>query len=185
MPRHTGTTDGGTAEPQYLAGLMVPSLLQEAKGTTKAQGSRPDQVRRTAAFDPNAARSPTSLVTSSMNADEQIKEVNPFEGKAKPQYLDQVHKTQMYYNVAETRNMTARTVQTTTSVTAHAKATPRSMPDNDFKHLIGGQYQTDWVADQKKMKAKARANKKKNGRTGQGNTNPGMGLFRNNNEESR
>ena len=88
-------------------------------------------------------------------------QVNPFEGKAKPQYLDQVHKTQMYYNVAETRNMTARTAQTTTSVTAHAKATPRSMPDNDFKHLIGGQYQTDWVADQKKMKAKARANKKK------------------------
>ena len=25
MPRHTGTTNGGTAEPQYLAGLMVPS----------------------------------------------------------------------------------------------------------------------------------------------------------------
>eukprot|EP00035_Acanthoeca_spectabilis_P001706 m.82177 g.82177 ORF g.82177 m.82177 type:complete len:172 (-) comp11069_c0_seq2:2300-2815(-) len=162
--------------PQYHSGLMVPSLMGEDDAEAAYQKTHAETVKKTTLINLDETRSPTSLVTPTMNGNEQIKEVNPYAGHNKPRYLDQVHKTQMYYEQAEQKNTTARLAKQPVA----PKPTPKTMPDNDFKNLIGGQYQTDWVEQQQKS-----INKKKKGKRPTKAANPGMGLFRSNSDDSR
>eukprot|EP00041_Stephanoeca_diplocostata_P016745 m.330985 g.330985 ORF g.330985 m.330985 type:complete len:163 (+) comp20467_c0_seq4:119-607(+) len=122
--------------------LMVPTMVQEMKDTPPASPEKKSPSKYLTGQALDAVRSPNSLTTASMTDIEQLNEISPFDTTKKvPAYLDNVHKSQRYYEHAERANLDSKKA----GKQSPPKSLPPNVPDNNMEHLLAGGYQNDWI----------------------------------------